>query len=98
IAVFSANASAIEFCWFGPTGDVEHERIALPGRTGDVFHAFIEGIAAGDRYGLRAHGLYDPARGHRFNPAKLLVDPYAVALDRRFDFHASMSGGADGGG
>ncbi len=98
VAVCSANASAIEFCWFGPTGDVERERIALPERTGDVFHGFIDGIAAGDRYGLRAHGPYDPARGHRFNPAKLLVDPYAVALDRRFEFHASMSGGADARG
>ena len=96
IAVFSTHATGIDVCLFDASGTAERERIALPGRTGDVFHGFVAGIGAGDRYGLRAHGAYDPRNGHRFNPAKLLVDPYARALDRPFALHAAMFGaGAD---
>src|SRR5215212_9579547 len=82
IAVYSAHAAAIEVCLFDATGTTQLERLPLPYRTGDVFHALIPGLDAGERYGLRAYGPYDPARGHRFNPAKLLIDPYARALDR----------------
>ncbi|MFO1309536.1 MAG: glycogen debranching protein GlgX [Burkholderiales bacterium] len=92
VAVFSAHATAIDFCVFDPTDGSERERIALPERTCDVFHGFIPGLAAGDRYGLRARGPYDVRAGHRFNPAKLLVDPYARAIDRRFVLHRSMFG------
>ncbi len=92
VAVHSAHADRIEVCLFDASGQAETERIALPERTGDVFHGFIPGINAGDRYGLRAHGPYDPAHGHRFNPAKLLVDPYATALDRGFALHPSLFG------
>ena len=92
VAVFSAHAAAIDFCVFDPTDGSERERITLPERTGDVFHGFIPGIAAGDRYGLRARGPYDPRAGHRFNPAKLLVDPYAKAIDRRLVLHRAMFG------
>jgi len=96
VAVVSAHATAVELCLFDAAGTNERARIALPARTGDVFHGFVPGIAAGDRYGLRAHGAYDPRNGHRFNPAKLLVDPYARALDRPFALHAAMFGaGAD---
>src|SRR4051794_29726476 len=80
VAVYSAHARSIELCLFDATGNVEVERIALPERTGNVFHGFVHGIAAGDRYGLRAHGPYAPREGHLFNPAKLLVVPHAVAL------------------
>ncbi len=52
---------------FDATGNIEVERIALPERSGGVFHGFISDAAAGDRYGLRAHGPYDPRNGHRFN-------------------------------
>ena len=97
VAVFSANAYAIEFCLFDASGDVEVARIRLPGRTGDVFHGAIHGVAAGARYGLRAHGPWTPAEGHRFNAAKLLVDPYARALDRPFALHPSMRGNAGDG-
>jgi len=72
---------------------LEIERVALPERTGDVRHGFIGGVAAGDRYGVRAHGPYDPRAGHRFNAAKLLVDPYARALDRAFAYVPALSGG-----
>jgi glycogen debranching enzyme GlgX/4-alpha-glucanotransferase len=90
IAVYSANAERIELCLFD--GDEQEMRIELPARTGDVFHGFVEGLAAGACYGLRAYGPYAPQQGHRFNPAKLLLDPYARALDRPFAFHPAMLG------
>jgi len=94
VAVFSAHARTIELCLFDEA-DAERERIALPERTGDVFHGFVPDIAPGARYGLRAHGPHAPHEGHRFNPAKLLVDPYARALDRPFVLHPAMSGTDD---
>ncbi len=92
IAVFSAHADAVLLCLFDAASGTETERIALPERTGDIFHGFVAGIAAGDRYGLRGVGPYDPQHGHRFNPAKLLVDPYARAIDRPFALHPAMFG------
>jgi glycogen debranching enzyme GlgX len=94
VAVFSANASAIEFCLFDDAGS--ERRFRLAARTGDVFHGHISGIAAGASYGLRAHGPYDPANGHRFNSNKLLIDPYATALDRKLHLHPSMFAERDG--
>ena len=88
VAVFSANASAIEFCLF--EGEREIRRARLRGRTGDVFHDHVPDVPVGARYGLRAHGPYHPAEGHRFNPSKLLLDPYARVIDRPFTLHASM--------
>ncbi len=88
VAVYSAHASAIEFCLF--ESDRELRRVRLRGRTGDVFHDHIPDVPAGAHYGLRAHGPYSPRDGHRFNAAKLLLDPYAAAIDRPFAFHASM--------
>ena len=96
VVVFSAHATAIALCLFDAAGAFELERITLPERTGHVFHGFVGGIVAGDRYGLRAEGPYDPSHGHRFNPAKLLVDPYARALDRRFGFHPALVGAGEG--
>lgn len=97
VAVHSAHATAIELCLFDAAGERETERIALPERTGDVFHGFVPGITAGARYGLRAHGPWAPAEGHRFNAAKLLVDPFATALDRRFALHPSVFGALPNG-
>ncbi len=97
IAVFSQHATRIDLCLFDPTGEREVERLALPERTGAVFHAFVRGITAGTRYGLRAHGAWAPHEGHRFDHSKLLVDPYARALDRAFRLHESqVSARADG--
>jgi glycogen debranching enzyme GlgX/4-alpha-glucanotransferase len=90
VAVFSANAEAIEFCLFDAAGAQEVRRVKLPERTGDIFHGFIGDVPAGARYGLRAHGPYAPSEGHRFNPSKLLIDPYAKAIDRPFKLHPSM--------
>lgn len=89
VAVFSIHATRIEFCLF--EGERE-TRFVLPERTGPVVHGHIAGIKAGDRYGLRAHGPYAPQDGHRFNPHKLLVDPYAHRLDGPFVLHESMFG------
>ena len=65
----------------------EIARMPLPGRTGPVFHGLVPGLGAGARYGLRAHGPWRPHEGLRFNPDKLLLDPYALALDRPFRLH-----------
>ena len=90
VAVASQNATRIELCLFDADGEVETDRIALPERTGDVFHGFVPDVPPGTRYGLRADGPFDIQNGHRFNPAKLLVDPYATALDRPFRLDPAM--------
>jgi glycogen operon protein len=90
VAVFSAHATAIEFCLFDGEGEVR--RAPLRGRTGDVYHDHVPDVPLGARYGLRAHGPWAPNRGHRFNPAKLLIDPYALALDRKPRLHPAMLG------
>ena len=84
VAVASRHAAAIMLCLFERNGEgppVETARIPLPARTGDVFHGHVAGIEPGQLYGLRADGPFAPAQGHRFNPAKLLIDPYAKAID-----------------
>ncbi len=96
VAVFSAHATAIDLCLFDGSGDREVERVRLGERTGDVFHAHVSGLAEGARYGLRASGPYEPRAGHRFNPAKLLIDPHALATDRSFRLDRAMFGFAEG--
>jgi len=78
-AVFSDNAARIEICLFDAAGQ-ETQRIPLPERDGGVWHGYVPGLRPGQRYGLRAHGPYRPQEGHRFNPNKLLIDPYAKRL------------------
>jgi glycogen operon protein len=91
IAVVSQNADAIWFCLFDDAGEREVARLALPSRVGDVWCGFIAGVKPGARYGLRADGPYGPEGDHRFDPAKLLLDPYAVAIDRPFTLHGALS-------
>ena len=79
VAVSSEVADAVEFCLFDATGS--EERIALPDRTAHVWHGLLPGVGPGQRYGLRVHGPWDPANGLRCNPAKLLIDPLARAID-----------------
>jgi len=80
-AIFSAHASRVELCLFdSPTAAREAVRIVLPERTDDVWHGYIPGLRPGQLYGYRVHGPYLPKQGHRFNPYKLLIDPYARAL------------------
>lgn len=78
VAVAAAHASAVELCLF--TDDVE-TRIPLNGPTHGVWHGFVAGIEPGQRYGFRASGPWAPKRGHRYNPANLLIDPYGRGLD-----------------
>ena len=85
-AVFSAHAQAIDVCVFDATGMHETARFRLPGHTGNVWHGRLEGARAGLVYGLRAHGPWHPDRGHRFNPTKLLLDPYAREIVGRFEW------------
>ncbi|WP_043605379.1 glycogen debranching protein GlgX [Novosphingobium sp. Rr 2-17] len=76
-AIFSQNAEAIELCLFSDDGAEEVARLEMPSREGSIFSGYIHGIRPGQLYGYRAHGPYEPEQGHRFNPNKLLLDPYA---------------------
>ncbi|MDA0634259.1 glycogen debranching protein GlgX [Nonomuraea sp. MCN248] len=78
-AVFSEVAERVELCLFHDDGS--EERVDLPEVDGFVWHGYLPGVMPGQRYGYRVHGAYDPAHGHRCNPAKLLLDPYAKAVD-----------------
>jgi glycogen operon protein len=78
-SLFSENATAVELCLFD--GDDREERVALTERTSFNWHCYLPGVGPGQRYGFRAHGPYEPLNGHRFNPAKLLIDPYAKAIE-----------------
>jgi glycogen operon protein len=83
-SVYSHDAARVELCLFDDDGDRELARLTM-GRDENGFHrVFVEGAAAGTRYGFRADGVYSPEHGLWFDPAKLLVDPYARELDRRF--------------
>jgi isoamylase len=78
-SVFSAHATKVEVCFFDETGNEEIDRKELPEYTNQIWHGYIPGILPGTRYGLRVYGPYEPNDGHRFNPNKLLLDPYACA-------------------
>lgn len=79
-AIFSAHAEKIELCLFDNSGAHEIARFPLPGRTNDVWHGYLPTCMPGQLYGYRVHGPYEPKVGHRFNPHKLLIDPYARQL------------------
>jgi isoamylase len=76
-ALFSANATKVELCLFDDAGERELERVVLPEYTNEIFHGFLPDARPGQVYGYRVHGPYEPHNGHRFNPNKLLLDPYA---------------------
>jgi glycogen operon protein len=92
IAVFSAHATQIELCVFDADGGQELSRTPMPGRTHDIFHAHLPGAGAGLVYGFRAHGSWRPDRGYRFNPNKLLLDPYAREVAGRFEWRHEQLG------
>jgi glycogen operon protein len=79
-ALFSAHAQMVELCLFDIDGGKELERIELPEFTDEVWHGYLPDARPGTVYGYRVHGPYEPAAGHRFNPNKLLIDPYARQL------------------
>jgi isoamylase len=76
-ALFSANATKVELCLFDATGQQELQRIELPEFTDEIWHGYVAGLQPGTVYGYRVYGPYEPEKGHRFNPNKLLLDPYA---------------------
>jgi hypothetical protein len=79
-AVFSAHATKVEGCLFDLDGRAELERIELPEYTDEVWHGYLPAARPGTTYSYRGHGPYEPESGHRFNPHKLLIDPYAKQL------------------
>jgi isoamylase len=80
-ALFSQHATAVELCLFdSPEATEESERIVMPEQTDNVWHIYLPGVQPGQLYGYRVHGPYEPEAGHRYNPHKLVIDPYARAL------------------
>jgi glycogen operon protein len=90
-ALYSSNATGVKLCLFGdPGNDEEYEEIDFDEITDYVWHAYVPGIHAGQRYGYRVFGRYNPKKGMRFNSQKLLMDPYAKAIEGRIDVKDSM--------
>jgi isoamylase len=90
-SLFSEAADAVDLCLFDAAGGAE-TRIRLPEVTAHRFHGFVPGVGAGQRYGFRVHGPFDPAKGHRCNPNKLLLDPYAKAIDGEVTWNEAVYG------
>ena len=83
-ALYTEAADNVELCLFDDAGTVQtglEERVALTEVDGYIWHGYLHGVGPGQRYGFRVHGDYDPAAGHRCNPDKLLLDPYAKAIE-----------------
>jgi isoamylase len=91
-AVFSANATGVEVCIFDCKGEKELRRVALPEYTNEVWHGYLPDIQPGTPYGYRVHGPYEPDAGHRFNPNKLLLDPYSYANIGRLKWNPALYG------
>ena len=91
-AVFSAHATQVDLCLYDDTGHIELARRPLPGHSGDVWHGHLPDAAPGLVYGLRVWGPWRPDRGHRFNPHKLLLDPWAREIVGVFDPHGPHEG------
>ncbi|MGY1839656.1 MULTISPECIES: glycogen debranching protein GlgX [unclassified Modestobacter] len=89
-AIYSEVAEKVELCLFDDQGN--EERVRLPERDAFVWHAFLPGIQPGQRYGYRVYGPYDPDQGQRCNPNKLLLDPYAKAIDGQIDWDEAVFG------
>jgi isoamylase len=89
-ALFSAHAESVTLCLFDARGG--ETRLPLGHRSGDVWHGYIAGLGPGQRYGYRVNGPWRPRDGHRFDAQKLLLDPYALALDRVARWSAAWGG------
>jgi isoamylase len=96
-AIYSAHATGVELCLFdSPYADREQARLPLRECTHHVWHGYVPGLMPGQLYGYRITGPWAPDSGHRFNPAKVLFDPYARAIGRRMRWHESLIGHAPG--
>jgi glycogen operon protein len=92
-ALFSEHATKVELCLFaGSNGNRETTRIRLPEQTDQVWHVYLPEVRPGQCYGFRVHGPYEPEAGHRFNPAKLLLDPYAKAITGAIQWSDALFG------
>ncbi|MFZ5704182.1 MAG: glycogen debranching protein GlgX [Pseudomonadota bacterium] len=90
-ALWTERATAAWLCLFDATGADETDRIAMTRGAADTFETFIPGLAPGARYGFRTDGPYDPSQGDWFDPAKLLMDPYALAIDRPYRYDPRLA-------
>src|SRR3954462_14716148 len=79
-SLYSEKATAVDLCLFDDLESCETEIVSVRESTGYVWHCYLPGVKLGQLYGYRVHGPYEPERGERFNPAKLLIDPYAKAV------------------
>ncbi len=86
-SLFSENAERVELCLIEDDGT--ETRLDIRDQTAFQYHVYVEGVGPGQRYGYRVYGDYGPESGHRFNPNKLLIDPYAKAIDGTIDWHAA---------
>ena len=91
-ALFSANARKVKLCLFDETGKTEVQRVSLTKSNGDIWHCYIPELKSGTLYGYRVDGPYEPQNGHRFNPNKLLLDPYARQLKGEFIWNEAHLG------
>ena len=92
-AIYSQNAEQIDLMLFDRAEDSQPSAVySLPERTGPIWHGYMPNLRPGQLYGYRVHGPYDPERGHRFNPNKVLLDPYAKAVGRRLKWDDSLFG------
>lgn len=91
-ALFSAHATRVELCLFDERGETEIERIELPEYTDEIWHGYLPDARPGQVYGYRVHGPYEPEAGHRFNPNKLLIDPYAKQLVGQLQWSEALFG------
>ncbi len=92
-ALFSENATAVELCLFNSEDDkTEAAKVKMTERTHQVWHTYLPGVKPGQLYGFRVHGPFEPHNGHRFNPHKLLLDPYAKAISGTIEWHDALFG------
>ena len=91
-ALFSEVAEQVELCLFdaGDADEDEETRIAVTEVDALVWHCYLPGVEPGQRYGYRVHGPYQPERGHRCNPSKLLLDPYGKAVEGQVAWHQAV--------
>ena len=91
-ALFSAHAEKVELCLFDASGAEEIQRFAITENDNSIWHIYVQGIAPGQVYGYRVYGPYKPQEGHRFNPNKLLIDPYGRKLVGKLIWHKAIFG------
>lgn len=91
-ALFSANAEKVELCLFDESGSKELQRFPIMENDNNIWHIYLQGVKAGQLYGYRVYGPYEPLKGKRFNPNKLLMDPYAKKLSGEIIWHKALFG------